>query len=173
MSGVEFVDPTRVFDGSVPAGTATVLPLPPAGATQALVQISLPGSTPGATGLLMVHSCSVAANPQTDVAIPMQYGPPTSTNQVYVSAVAGVCVTTTIPAIRLIVDLLGWVIPGSGAAYVDMPFTKVATVVGPVSHQPLDVTSAGAPSNAVGLALWLDVISTDNGFAALYPCDQP
>ena len=57
-----------------------------------------------------------------------------------------------------------------GAAYVDLPFSFLTTVVGPVTNHPLDFAALGVPSDAAGLALWIDAQSTTDGFATVHPC---
>ena len=107
------------------------------------------------------------------LALPLQSGGTVVTNQVYVSIVGGMCMTTTGFAARVIVDVIGAVVPFGGAAYVDLPFTLAATVVGPASNHPIDFSAFGVPSDATGVALWIDALSTTNGFAVVHPCGPP
>jgi hypothetical protein len=183
MTGVEFIDVSRIFDSAItpadlPAGTHTIslLQAPPTGTTQALVQLTLVAPNSAATGLLMAHSCGVPADPLTDVVLPIQGGTSNRVviNQAYVPVVAGAfCVTTTVATTRFIVDLEAWVTSGSGAAYVDLPYSYVTTVVGPVTDAQINLSAYGVPSDAAGVAVWLDTLSTTAGFATVYPCGQP
>jgi hypothetical protein len=175
MTGVTFVEPARVLD-SLPVTTGSyALPLgPPAGATQVLVQVTVVPNGSGPTGVVMAESCSVAPDPLTDVVLPIDPAIGVATNQMYVSVIGGACLTTTVDASRLIVDLVGWVAPTdqAAAAYVDVPFQPVGNFAGP-TNSALDLTHFGVPPTATGVALWLDVLSTTSGFATLYKCGGP
>lgn len=175
MSGVTFVSPLRVFD-FLPVTTGVhALPVgPPTGATQVLVQITIVPNNLGPTGQVMAHSCTVAPDPLTDVVLPIDSAIGVATNQVYVSVEGGACLTTTVDASRLIVDLVGWVAPTdqAAAAYVDVPLEPIGNFSGP-TDTVLDLTNYGVPSTATGVAVWLDVLSTTSGFATLYKCGDP
>jgi hypothetical protein len=176
MTGVEFVDVVRFVDTSdVPATTFhfTMLPTPPVGATQALINIGVAPADTATTGVVMVHDCGAVANPATDVVLPLQHGPAFVTNEVFAPISGGVlCVTTTAHTTRLVADLYGWV--GSGtSAYVDTPFTLAGTISGPADGAVLDLSGLGVGPDATGVAVWLDISSTTAGFATLYRCDQP
>jgi hypothetical protein len=174
MTGVEFISPQRIYDAPIPAASTLPLSLAaPAGTTQALLQLILPASNSQSTGLLMSHSCGVPADPLTDVVLPIQAGPSTVRNHVYVPVVAGeTCITASVPVARFIVEVEGWMTPGSGAAYVDLPYNYVTTVVGPVTGAPITFSAFGVPSDASGVAVWLDVQSATAGYATVYPCGQ-
>ncbi|HEY7626973.1 MAG TPA: hypothetical protein VH761_07890, partial [Ilumatobacteraceae bacterium] len=174
MTGVTFIPPIRPFDQfNIPPGTSTVpLGPPPNGAPRALVQISaLP--TGSSTGVIMSHECSATPDPLSDVVLPIT-GVSTVTTQSFVPAAGGnTCLTTTAPLTRLTVDLLAWVGPLGGAAYVDLPFNYVATIQGPVTGVPVDMTPYGVPPDSTGVAVWLDVVPETDGFAALTACGGP
>ena len=174
MSGVVFVEPVRVFDSTaaLPAARYVIPPTSfPPNSSEVLLQITLvPGAT--STGVVMAHDCAVPANPATDVVLPIEPGADIATNQVYVPQTTGVCITTTAAVPRVAVDLLGSVMPSGGASYVDLPFSYVTTVVGPVDSAPIDLSGFGVPTDPAGYALWLDAFSPDAGFASVFPCGQ-
>jgi len=137
------------------------------------VRITLDARTAAATGAVMAHDCAVPANPDTDVVLPIDTAPVPLTNDVYVPvSISGICITTTAIAPRLIVDLEGYV-STIGSSYVDIPFQFVRTIVGPVSDLRVDLSPAGLPADANGVALWIDASSSSAGFASLYPCGSP
>src|SRR3954447_16353860 len=176
MTGVNFVSPVRLFDTNFPPpGTRPITTIGlPAIATQALVRITLDARTAVLPGVVMAHDCAVAANPDTDVVIPINSAPVPLTNDVYVPVdnSGSFCITTTAIAPRLVVDLEGYV-SATGSSYVDIPFQFVQTIVGPVSDVKVDLSAAGIPADANGVALWIDGSSSTAGFATLYPCGSP
>lgn len=173
-SGVHFATSTRLLDlVNVAAGIkGTVLPTPQ-DATRAIVQVTVGEAAGGTSGQLMVNSCSVFANPKTDIVLPLLAGTSVQTAQVLVPITnSGVCVTTTVGVSRLTLDFQGWVDSNGGSAYVDVPFSFVTTVVGPVTAEPIDLATLGVPADAAGVAVWLDALSATPGFATLFPCGQ-
>jgi len=176
MSGVQFVSSQRVMDqNNVAIGTHQVTAFGdflPAGSTQALVRITFSSTTASqTTGALMAHSCAAPPNPASDIVLPLQSNS-TATNDVYVPIDnAGVfCLTNTVVASRVIVDIEGFDTSGPGASYVDLPFTFTETIVGPTSGTKLNLGPASVPQDASGAALWLVASPTTAGFARVYPC---
>ena len=174
MTGVDFVSPPlRVFDATNVPAAKTPIPAPtPLGATQALMHVTVLAPASGDSGVVMAHDCAVTANPLTDVVLLIQPGSSVATNDVFVPVGGGgPCLTTTATSGRLVVDLKGWVTT-AGAAYVDLPFSLVTTIDGPVVNAPIDLSTFGVPSDATGVAVWLDAVSSANGYASLHACDQ-
>ena len=120
----------------------------------------------------MIHDCAVTQT-LNDIVVPLEAAGDLVINQVYVPmTIAGVCMTTTVEATRVIVYQLGSVTSGGGAAYVDTAFTFVKTIVGPTTGT-ITLAQLGVPADSSGVAVWLDAASATPGFATAYPCGQP
>jgi len=176
MTGVVFQTPQRVFDALRVDTNRIILPLVNPVSLQVLLQITIVPNLTGPSGLLLSHDCDATPNPQTDGVLPIDSLTGQVSNQVFapVSNQGAICLTATVPALRLVIDVEGWAnAAGSTVSYVDTPFTFATTILGPVAAQPIDFSSLGVPANAAGVAVWLDAFSSTDGFATVFPCNQP
>ena len=168
--GLVPVDPTRLIDEVVPAGTSRKVPIP--GAADA-VAVGLTADAADTWGYLTVYPC----DDEVPEASSVNYGPSEAVaGSAYVGTAGGAICVYTSARVRVIVDLQGRFGSG-GASFVAARPTRILDTrsgVGgwlPIHGAGQDLDIAAAPPGAVATTGSLTAVgSASAGWETVHPC---